>query len=66
MSRRLALGSLEDMGRLAASCRYDVARFCSDVPPGQGRVARCLGRHRSDLSPVCSDQLRKAMHPVRE
>ena len=56
----------KDMGRLAASCRYDISRFCWDVSPGRGRVARCLERHRSDLSPVCGDQLRKAAPPVRE
>jgi len=59
--------SLEkEMGRLAASCRYDISRFCWDVSPGRGRVARCLDRHRSDLSPVCNDQLRKASAPGRE
>jgi hypothetical protein len=56
----------KEMGRLAASCRYDIARFCWDVSPGRGRVARCLEQHRSDLSPVCNDQLGKAAHPVRE
>jgi len=54
------------MGRLVAICRYDISRFCWDVSPGHGRVARCLERHRSDLSSVCNDQLPKAPHPVRE
>jgi len=54
----------KEMGRLAASCRYDITRFCWDVSPGRGRVARCLERHGSDLSPVCNDQLRKAAHPA--
>jgi cysteine rich repeat protein len=53
----------KEMGRLAASCRYDISRFCWDISPGRGRVGRCLERHRSDLSPVCNDQLRKAAHP---
>ena len=56
----------QEMGRLAAICRFDILRFCWDVSPGHGRVARCLERHRSDLSPVCNDQLPKAQHPVRE
>jgi Cysteine rich repeat len=56
----------KEMGRLAASCRYDISRFCWDVSPGRGRVARCLERHGSDLSPECGDQLRKSAHPVHE
>src|SRR5207247_10974380 len=56
----------KEMGRLVAICRYDLSRFCWDVSPGHGRVARCLERHRSDLSSVCNDQLPKAPHPVRE
>jgi len=56
----------KEMGRLVAICRYDISRFCWDVSPGHGRVARCLERHRSDLSSVCNDQLPKAPHPVRE
>ena len=54
----------KDMGSLAASCRYDISRFCWDVSPGHGRVARCLEQHRSDLSPVCADRLRKAAKPA--
>ena len=53
----------QEMGRLAAMCRFDISRFCWDVSPGHGRVSRCLERHRSDLSPVCSDQLREASLP---
>jgi len=53
----------QEMGRLAAICRLDISRFCRGVSPGHGRVARCLERHRSDLSPVCSDHLREAEHP---
>ena len=56
----------KEMGRLVAICRYDISRFCWAVSPGHGRVARCLERHRSDLSSVCNDQLPKAPHPVRE
>jgi hypothetical protein len=50
----------KEMGRLVAICRYDISFLCSDVSPGRGRVARCLERHRSELSPVCKDQLEKA------
>ena len=54
----------KDAGNLVATCRYDIRRFCWDVSPGGGRIGRCLERHRSDLSPTCADQLRKARERV--
>src|SRR5207249_2862629 len=44
------------MSRLAAICRFDILRFCWDVSPGHGRVARCVSRiepisHRSGGRP---------------
>jgi hypothetical protein len=54
----------KDMGAIAATCRYDISRFCSDVSPGHGRIGRCLAAHRSDLSPSCADRLRKAKENV--
>jgi hypothetical protein len=34
-------------------CANDVARLCSDVVAGGGRVLRCLEAHREELSPHC-------------
>ena len=54
-------GNLEKQtGGIAATCRNDISRFCRDVSPGGGRVAECLEKHRSELSPNCSEQLGKA------
>ncbi|WP_410967162.1 cysteine rich repeat-containing protein, partial [Salmonella sp. SAL4436] len=59
--------SLEkEIGTLAATCRWDIARFCSDVTPGRGEVARCLERQGSDLSPECKDRLQKARQPAAQ
>ena len=41
------------------ACRDDAARFCSNVPPGRGRVAVCLHEHAGDLSNACRAQLTK-------
>jgi len=54
----------QEIGRAAASCRYDIMRFCSDVSPGQGRVAGCLQDNRDDLSPVCRTQLQLLNKPA--
>ena len=56
----------QEAGRLAAQCRYDLRRFCWDVAPGHGRLARCLERHRGDLSATCEQRLRKITQPAAE
>jgi hypothetical protein len=56
---RKALDDLSrEVGALAATCRWDIARFCSDVRPGGARVLECLERHEADLAPECKDRLR--------
>jgi hypothetical protein len=42
---------------LKASCKDDLARFCADVEPGGGGLARCLRGHEADLSASCRDAL---------
>jgi hypothetical protein len=54
----------KEVGSLAATCRADIARFCSDVPPGRGRIVRCLEQRGKDVSPSCMDRLRKAAQPA--
>ena len=49
----------KEIGAIAATCRFDIMRFCDDVTPGGGRVATCLQDHRDDLSPECKDRLPK-------
>jgi hypothetical protein len=49
----------KEIGAIAATCRFDIMRFCDDVTPGGGRVATCLESHRDDLSPECKDRLPK-------
>jgi hypothetical protein len=39
-------------------CHDDVQKFCADVKPGQGGVAKCLKKHRSDLSESCKSFLK--------
>lgn len=48
-----------DAKTLAAICRWDIGRFCSDVTPGRGQVLACLEKNESELDPVCKEALRK-------
>lgn len=44
-------------GRFVAACGTDVQSFCRDIPPGQGRMLRCLRENGPSLSPGCRDSL---------
>ena len=35
------------------ACADDIKRFCSDIEPGTGRLAKCLREHETELSPLC-------------
>src|SRR5262249_2496365 len=41
------------------ACRDDARKFCTNVPPGRGRVAVCLHEHLADLSDTCRVSLTK-------
>ncbi len=34
-------------------CRFDVAKLCGDIPPGQDRIIDCLAANASSLTPQC-------------
>jgi len=40
-------------GDLAMACGPDIARLCRGVPPGGGRIVRCLTTQPAALSPMC-------------
>ena len=35
------------------ACKPDIAAFCSEVDPGQGRIKACMKQHFRELSPPC-------------
>ena len=40
-------------------CRTDMERLCPGVPPGGGRIARCLKAHKMEISVGCAMTLRR-------
>jgi hypothetical protein len=47
-------------------CKNDVARFCNDIKPGEGRILRCLTLYEKDLTPSCKKELARAKEAVEE
>ncbi|HXJ33366.1 MAG TPA: cysteine rich repeat-containing protein [Candidatus Eisenbacteria bacterium] len=61
----LALGASAAIARAAehpvlTACKPDIAHFCSNVPPGQGRIKECMKAHLPELSEPCKEALFQA------
>ena len=41
--------------RSQGPCAADVKKFCGDVKPGQGAIAKCMKAHEAELSPGCRE-----------
>ena len=44
-------------GAVRQACSADIAKFCSDVHAGGGRVMQCFKAHKEDLSDGCKSAL---------
>jgi hypothetical protein len=59
-----ASGAMAQMGQGAravlGACKPDIARFCSQIQPGQGRVKACMKEHIHELSDPCKEALFQA------
>jgi hypothetical protein len=42
------------------ACKPDIAHFCSQVPPGEGRIKACMKEHIHELSEPCKEGLFQA------
>ncbi len=47
-------------------CSEDVAKFCKDVQPGEGRIAKCLKEHEQELSPTCKQHIAEMKKRLKE
>jgi Cysteine rich repeat len=50
----------------ARPCADDVAKFCKDVKPGGGRLAKCLKEHEKELSAACRAHQAEVRTKVKE
>jgi peptide subunit release factor 1 (eRF1) len=42
------------------ACQDDVAKYCKDIKPGEGRIVACLRTHEKDVSSACKTAMRPA------
>jgi cysteine rich repeat protein len=42
------------------ACKPDIAQFCSQVPPGGGRIKACMKSHLHELSEPCKEAMFQA------
>jgi hypothetical protein len=47
-------------------CKKDIAKFCKNVDPGEGRLLKCLKLSEEDLTPPCKKQLAQIEKAVEE
>jgi hypothetical protein len=47
-------------------CAGDVAKFCGNVKPGEGRIAGCLRQNEAQLSPACKVHLVQVKEALKE
>lgn len=50
-------GSLARLDKAKQDCSGDIANFCSDVKPGEGRLLECLKRQPDKLTPACRNHV---------
>jgi len=69
LKRVLMIGAILSLSTSAAmaqmrpavgACKPDIARFCSQVPPGEGRIKACMKAHLPELSEPCKEALFQA------
>lgn len=48
------------------ACRADVQKFCGNVTPGGGAIARCLAQHESELSDACRQRIASGRERMKE
>jgi hypothetical protein len=51
--------AMAQMKQVMRYCKADAERLCPGVPPGGGRIARCLKAHKMEMSIGCGMALRR-------
>jgi hypothetical protein len=57
---RLEARVQQGVEKVRAACGEDVARYCGQVTPGEGRLLLCMQAHEDKISPKCDFALFEA------
>jgi hypothetical protein len=47
-------------------CEKDIAKFCKNIEPGEGRILRCLTLSKEEVTPSCKKQLDRIENALTE
>jgi hypothetical protein len=47
-------------------CAPDAKKFCGNVQPGGGRIAKCMKSHEAELSPACRSEMKRAEERIEQ
>ena len=47
-------------------CAADAKKFCGEVKPGGGRIAKCMKSHQAELSPACQAEMKRVEERVEQ
>jgi hypothetical protein len=47
-------------------CADDLAKYCKDVQPGEGRILECLKTNKTSLSTKCSAYLQRVVQVAKD
>ena len=50
--------TLATISYVAGECREDLAAFCADIKPGEGRLVDCLNKNQAKVSSRCNNALK--------
>lgn len=61
---------IEELNRkiedVKGNCGKDIGRFCKDIQPGGGRIAKCLREHNQELSEECREKCEIVKEKIEE
>lgn len=48
------------------ACAGDIQKYCAGIEQGEGRIAKCLREHKTQLTPGCSEGMQAATKQMKE
>ena len=56
----------EVVDAFSQACGKDVETLCKGVPPGEGRIAKCLTEHEAELSQECKASIKSTTKEIKD